>query len=115
MPRAAPLALLEGWQTNSRRRLGDSGETRPSYGPPMSSDEIMSGLSGLFRVLAAPDRDRIRSQSLEREVVGLDDRRNRLPHARLHRHTHLQPIVAVRERASGLDVIATADGPFTGS
>src|SRR5215510_7851032 len=92
---AVSSRLLAGWQTNSRRRLGDSCDTRPLYGPPISSDEIMSGLSGLFRCSRLQIGIAFGPSPSSARLSGLT-------------------IVASRERARGLDIIAIPDRPSSG-
>ena len=77
-----------------RRRLGESCGTWPLYGPPISSDEMMSGVAG-YVAFAAPDRNAGRSQPLGLDRVGLEDGRDHLPEAGLHRDAHLQRVIRV--------------------
>src|SRR5206468_4809886 len=44
---AVSSRLLAGWHRYIRWRPGEVCDTRTPYGPPMSSDEIIAGLSGL--------------------------------------------------------------------
>ena len=104
--RFPPVAA--GWPTNSLagwRLLRDA--TR--CGPPQQRRNRR--VYRFVRWLAAPYRNRIRSQSLEREVVGLDES-SRSP-AACPPHTALAPPAdrRRRERAAGIDRIAIPNLP----
>ena len=56
-------------------------------------------------MFTAPHRDRVRSQSLEFDIVGFDDCGDHLPHAGLDGRTHFQPVIGRRQRAPGVRVV----------
>ena len=56
-------------------------------------------------MFTAPHRDRVRSQSLEFDIIGFDDCGDHLPHAGLDGRTHFQTVICRRQRIPGVCVV----------